>query len=382
MSKILIAGDFCQKYRVDRIVKEKRFGELFDEAKHIIESVDYSIVNFEFPIVLNKDKTHQIPKCGPNLQGTIEAADAVKYAGFNCCTLANNHILDYGEQCCIDTKEALEQVEIDTVGAGRNLYEAASILYKVINDETIAVINCCEHEFSIATKISAGANPLSPIQQWYKIKEAKTKADYVIIIVHGGHEHYQLPSPRMKETYRFFIDAGADAVINHHQHCYSGYEIYNNCPIFYGLGNFLFDHCDNRYKIWNEGYMVTLEFSKDQKTFILHPYNQCNELPTVTLMNEKERMHFYKNIKKLNNIIADENQLTKEHETWIGMTSMGMASIFEPYIMRINKCLLRIGIASSVLNNKRRYQILNYINCESHLDRIKYVIKKRYGAKN
>ena len=50
MSKILIAGDFCQKYRVDGIVKEKRFGELFDEVKPIIESVDYSIVNFEFCI--------------------------------------------------------------------------------------------------------------------------------------------------------------------------------------------------------------------------------------------------------------------------------------------------------------------------------------------
>lgn len=52
--------------------------------------------------------------------------------------------------------------------------------------------------------------------------------------MHGGHEHYQLPSLRMQETYRFFIDAGADVVVNHHQHCFSGYEIYNNKYIFMG----------------------------------------------------------------------------------------------------------------------------------------------------
>ena len=85
-------------------------------------------------------------------------------------------------------------------------------------------------------------NPLLPIQQFYKIQEAKENADYVLVIVHGGIEHYQLPTSRMIETYRFFIDAGADAVVNHHQHCYSGYERYKSKPIIYGLGNLLFDN--------------------------------------------------------------------------------------------------------------------------------------------
>lgn len=154
--KILIAGDFCQGYRVDTLVKERRYGELFDEVKPIIESVDYSIVNFEFPVVINKGCAKPIPKCGPNLEGTEEAVDAVKYAGFKCCTLANNHILDQGEQCCLDTKNELEKVGIDTVGVGSNLSEAGNILYKEIDGETLAIINCCEHEFSIATESAEG----------------------------------------------------------------------------------------------------------------------------------------------------------------------------------------------------------------------------------
>ena len=256
--KILIAGDFCQGYRVDALVKERRYGKLFDEVKPIIESADYSIVNFEFPVVLDKDAARPIPKCGPNLEGTIESIEAIKYAGFKCCTLANNHILDQGEQCCLDTKNELEKAGVDTVGVGSNLSEAGEIFYKEIDGETLAIINCCEHEFSIATETSAGANPLNPVRQYYAIQEAKKKADYVLVIVHGGHEHYQLPSPRMKETYRFFVDAGADAVVNHHQHCYSGYDVYYDKPIFYGLGNFCFDEPQMRHCGWNEGYMVRL----------------------------------------------------------------------------------------------------------------------------
>lgn len=49
---------------------------------------------------------------------------------------------------------------------------------------------------------------MNPIAQYYDMQDASRKADYVIVIFHGGMEHYQFPSPRMQETYRFFIDAG------------------------------------------------------------------------------------------------------------------------------------------------------------------------------
>lgn len=95
--------------------------------------------------------------------------------------------------------------QIDFVGAGRNIREAAKIFYRNIEEKRLAIINCCEHEFSIATEISGGANPLNPIQQYYAILEARKFADFVLVIVHGGHEHFQYPSPRMLETYRFLL---------------------------------------------------------------------------------------------------------------------------------------------------------------------------------
>ena len=128
----------------------------------------------------------------------------------------------------------------------------------------------------IATDTSAGSNPLNIVQQYYAIREAKNNATNVIVIVHGGVEHYWLPSPRMKETYRFFIDAGADAVINHHQHCYSGYEVFKKKPIFYGLGNFCFDG-NKGNKRWTTGYLVNLNLSENTVDFELIPYRQCYE---------------------------------------------------------------------------------------------------------
>ncbi len=317
--KVIIAGDFCQKYRVDEAIKKRRYGDLFDEIKPIINNADYSIVNFEFPIIIDPTNAKPILKCGPNLHGTIEAVDAIKYAGFNCCTLANNHILDQGEQCCLDTKNELEKASIDTVGVGYNLEDAATILYKEIRGETLAIINCCEHEFSIATDTTTGANPLNPIQQYYRIQEARGKADYVLVIVHGGHEHCQLPSPEMQEIYRFFVDSGADAVVNHHQHCYCGYEEYHEKPIFYGLGNLCFDNISKRNDIWNEGYMVSIDFEKSHKPlYMLFPYIQCSSDCFLKLDLRSER--FKEKINGLNSIIANKfvlqekwNKYEKEH---------------------------------------------------------------------
>lgn len=373
---ILIAGDFCQKYRIDKVIKEKHFSRLFDEVKLVTAKADYSIVNFEFPIVLNPKNAKPIPKCGPNLQGTIEAVEAIKYAGFDCCTLANNHILDQGEVCCIDTKTELEKAGIDTVGVGGNLKDAAKILYKEINGKMLAIINCCENEFSIATETSAGSNPLNPIRQYNKIQEARQHADYLLVIVHGGHELYQFPSPRMKETYRFFIDAGADAVVNHHQHCYSGYEIYNGKPIFYGLGNFLFDRTNVMHSIWNEGYMVNLSFQEQEIGYTLIPYSQCNEEPTISILKDESLNKFNSCIKELNAIISNDTELNKHHKNWMAKSFKHYKLALEPYSGRILSAMYARNLLPSCITRKKNLALLNYLECESHLDRLKFTVKE------
>ena len=104
----------------------------------------------------------------------------------------------------------------------------------------IFIFNFCENEWSIAESDNPGANPMDIIDNANQIKYARELADYVIVIVHGGHEYYNLPSPRMQKQYRFYADQGADIVVGHHTHCISGNEVYKGVPIYYSLGNFIF----------------------------------------------------------------------------------------------------------------------------------------------
>lgn len=369
--KIIVAGDFCPRERVAQNFA-KGDNHAIEELQPVFASADYSIVNLECPITKGTEKP--IIKNGPNLYADVHTIDALKQIGTSCVTLANNHFRDYGDEGVLNTLSELLRYDIDHVGGGKNLSDAAAVLYKTIGKETLAIINCCEHEFSIATEKHSGSNPLNPIQQYYAIQETKQKADYVLVIVHGGIEHYQLPTPRMQETYRFFIDAGADAVVNHHQHCYSGYEIYKGRPIFYGLGNLCFDNASKRCSIWNEGYMVELTFGKNRVGYLLIPYHQCDEEPKVVLCNDVERREFEKCIDKLNIIIANSIELNTKYEDLKRSTRQKYRSYIEPYKSRLMRFLFRKHLLPSIM--RRKYVILNNIvQCESHRERLLDAIK-------
>lgn len=374
--KILVAGDFCPTKRLKSKVENGDYHDIFCEVEPAIRSADYSIVNYECPAVLGDYPP--IKKCGPNLSSSPKGIEAIKYAGFDIATLANNHILDFGAQGLMDTVNLCSQYNIDTVGVGKNLEDASKILYKRKDGETIAIINCCEHEFSIAGDDSAGANPLNPIQQYYKIKEAKQNADYVLVIVHGGHEMYQLPSLRMVDTYRFFIDAGADAVVNHHQHCFSGYEFYKGKPIVYGLGNFCFDS-SYRNSIWNEGYLAVIDFQVENIYIKIIPYIQNSD--NVGIYSLKDQTSFYGRIHELNQIIADRQKLQEEQKTYYSLSKDGIKLRFEPYTNRIMKGLRSRNLIPSFLSEKKQVEMLNMVDCESHRDKLLHALKNHNHIK-
>ncbi len=362
--KVLVAGDFCVGMRVNDAVETGDYAQMFNAVRPVIADSDISIVNFEFPVVSGDDSP--IAKVGPALHGSESAVEALRYAGFNVCTLANNHILDYGERNCIRTRQVIEKSGIKTLGAGGNLEQASETLFIKVKNETIGLINCCEHEFSIASDNTAGANPLNPIAQYYKIREAKASADYVVVIVHGGIEHYQHPTPRMLKEYRFFVDAGADAVVNHHQHCSCGYEIYKGKPIFYGLGNFLFDHNVLRNAPWNEGYMVELTLNRASVSFNIIPYRQCGDTPSVTPLDKESEIAFKRRINDLNEIIASPYKLSEQQDKYSLEHRRFILSCFTPWTNRWLLAAYIRGLLPSFLNKRKRLVIKNRVTCESH----------------
>jgi len=359
--KILVAGDFCPRDRVATMIANKDYS-FFDKIKDVVKDADYSIVNFECPVV--DGYFEPIAKCGPALRTERNAVSAIKYAGFDCATLANNHFRDFGDGGCNQTLEELDTQGIDHVGGGKTLADAQRILYKVFEGQKIAFVNFCENEFSIATETTAGSAPMDTVDNYNQITEARANADFVLVIIHGGHEFYQLPSPRMKKLYRYFVTLGADAVVNHHQHCYSGYECFNGKPIIYGLGNFCFDWDGKRQSIWNEGYCV--EIDTNTLTFKLIPYRQCDDSAIVKPMEESDITTFNQQIAKLNAIIADDKLLHAEFENWVHTYTRYKIGIFAPYCHRYLDAAANRGWIPTKLSAKRASVLLNHIACESH----------------
>lgn len=363
--KVLVAGDYCPTGRITDLIETSNYMQIFEEVVPYINKADYSVVNFESTIA--KVGYPPIKKLGPNLCCTPSSISAIKEVGFNCVTLANNHFRDFSQMGVRDTIDCLELNEIDYVGGGRNIDEARRILYKKIGNNTLAIINCCENEFSIiSNQNGGGSNPLNPVSQYYDICDARNNADFVLVIVHGGHEHYQLPSPRMVELYRYFVDIGADAVVNHHQHCFSGFEYYKNKPIFYGLGNFCFDFSGQK-RPWHEGFFVEIDFDI-KVTSCITPYCQFDVEPKIRILNKEEKIRFDQTIEELNSCILNPVLLNEKFIEFCKTQKNSINIILSPYKNKYLQELFIRGFLPDFFDKQDKISLLDYIKCEAHRD--------------
>lgn len=381
MVKLLITGDYCIHGRMQDLSADEIVASMSSILLYTQES-DYALVNLECSVF--DGNYPPITKCGANLYNSSESIRALKELGFKGVTLANNHFADFGSDAVKESLSLLNHYGMDYYGGGQNIEEASQIKYITINGQKIAIINCCEHEYTIATETQGGANPLDLVDIHKAIIDANKTSDYVIIIIHGGAEHYNLPTPRMQKWYRFFVESGADIVVNHHQHCYSGYEFYKGKPIIYGLGNFCFDWEGKRKSNWNEGYMVQFILDEEIK-FKLIPYTQCDTHTGIFIMNE--RSEFDKKVRSLNDIISNPDYIQEQYKQYIINKTNEYLYIFEPIqnklLRRLNKKgLLPTTIAHDFLpqplyqDKEKLLTLLSYFQCESHHDFMIDILKK------
>lgn len=371
---ILITGDYCPIHRMRRYSEENSFEKIFNDFLPEIQKADFSITNFETPATLSEKA---IQKTGPALRVSPKSIETVKRAGFDLLTLANNHIMDYGSVGLNDTIAACNQFGISYVGVGATNLEAREPFFVTIKEKKFAFINIAENEFGTTLDNTPGAAPLSVIQNFKDINKAKESADFVIVIVHGGHEMYSLPSPRMVETYRFFVESGADAVVGHHTHCVSGFEFFKGKPIFYSLGNFVFDSLSNRSGIWTEGLGVCLKFNDKNIDFDLIPFCQNNEKEGVRIMSDEEQKAFKDKLDNLNEIIANEDLLKAKFEQYCGKVNRMYSSYLEPHRNKWIHALRSRGWIPPFLSKYKRTLFLNLIRCEAHRDVTLEILKNK-----
>lgn len=215
---------------------------LGEELCRILGQADFRVFNLEAPIT---DEEHPIAKCGPNLRIPTQAAKGIKAIGADLVTIANNHILDQDVQGVRSTISTLGSHGIAWIGAGMTPREAGKPYILEREGMKVGIYSCAEHEFSIVTEKSPGANPFDPLWSLDHIRELKERCDYVIVLYHGGKEEYRYPSPELRRVCRRIADKGADLVICQHSHCVGCRELWAGSTIVYGQGNFLFDYEDS-----------------------------------------------------------------------------------------------------------------------------------------
>lgn len=377
--KLLIAGDYCPIGRTDKYLKEERYDDLLNGFNKIVESVDYAIVNFECPVTKSNTK---IEKTGPCIKTeNLNAFEALRFAGFNLLTLANNHIQDYSSEGVLDTIKYAQEKGFDLVGAGKNIVEASKPFIKEIRGVRIGFVNIAENEFCAAEINLPGANTFDFIDNTKVINELKNKVDKIVLIYHGGREHYQLPTPEQRKRFRYFINCGVDAIVAHHTHCVSGYEYFEGKPIVYSIGNFIFDYKKKYQKgLWTEGMSVILELEDINSNFriTLIPHTQGKEDDsTLKLMQDNQKEEFINKIKSLSETITNDELFLKAWHNYILTQEKFYLSSF--YIKNIYLRLFFIYGIFPIFFFRRKHNklILNLLRCESHNEISKTILNKK-----
>ncbi len=307
---ILFMGDFCPVGHVFTASNQDRQNLIFSDFKTEFEQKDISIANLECPLTLSDTKSKKV---GPNLKAHPITIKAIRECLLDILNLSNNHIMDYGNTGLLDTTRLLEKNGINYVGAGQNIKDASSPLLLNRNGISLAFLSFCETEFNIANSVNPGCAPINEQKVNNALRNAQQQCDLVILSLHCGSEHFPLPSPRIKSLCHSFAKNGATAIICHHTHIYEGFEIYNNVPIFYGLGNLLFDipNQNSLPNYWFQGYMVRICFNKTKGAVNLKiiPYVFDKEDNTLSKLTEGQRNLFYQHVEELSALIKNTEKL-------------------------------------------------------------------------
>lgn len=262
-------------------------GILSEDMLNIMTNSDIMIANSEFTV---SNRGTPIPNKTYTFRAKKERLPIYFEMGVDLVTLANNHVYDYGEDAFLDMLDAFEEYKIPHIGAGHNIDEAKKPYYFIINGYKIAFVSATRAEKFILTKGATENDSgvfrcYDPTEMINLIKELKNDNDYVIPIIHFGRENSHKLEEEQISSARAYIDAGASLVVGHHAHTLQGVEIYNDKPIIYNLGNFLF----NNETIDTALFKVNLKNDGSMEYYIV-PALQKNSYTDILRGDEKTRV--------------------------------------------------------------------------------------------
>lgn len=258
-ASVLFVGDVMLAGRAGALIR--RGGDPFKSFEGMLAAADLRVANLECVI----GTTGQADPDKPFSFRAAPRVLPVLARHFDALSVANNHAGDYGPAAFNDMLGLLTRAGIGYFGGGSDLAQAHAPLIAERNGLRIALLgyNAFFPRSFEADIDKAGVAWGDTEQIRHDIEEARGtyRADVVIPYMHWGIEHEAFAGPRQRELARAMIDAGADAVIGSHPHVVQDIAHYRGKPVFYSLGNFVFDGFS--YEENNTGWALRLEVDRD-----------------------------------------------------------------------------------------------------------------------
>src|SRR5215469_13686395 len=212
----------------------------FGPISAVFRSADFSAVNLETAVTNGgtpQPKTY-------HFRAPATAFTALRDAGIDMVTMANNHVLDYGQAGLASTLAAVKAARFPYVGIGVNAAAAWAPYLTTIKGVTIAIIGVSQVAELASSWVATGtrpgeANAINLGRTLAAVRSAKRQASVVIVFMHWGTEGEACPNPDQLSLARQLSDAGASIIIGAHAHMLQGSGWLGHTFVAYGLGNFV-----------------------------------------------------------------------------------------------------------------------------------------------
>ena len=254
----------------------------FRFVENVTKNANVLLVNFENPVTTSSYAVKGDVPLKANPKYTYLLANANDNV---VASQANNHALDYGEVGLNESIKNLKDAGIYVIGAGNNINEATQPVTIESGDRKITILNYMDADnfreyrgvMDPATANSSGYSAYDSELAAKQVQEARENGSSIIIAyLHYGNEYSRSPNENQLKISHELINDGADIVIGSHTHVTQGVEMYNGKPIFYNLGNFIFDQSN---PATHTSYFLNLALHEDNCTVTLYPTYLSNYLP-------------------------------------------------------------------------------------------------------
>lgn len=220
---------------------------------------------------------------------------ALKSAGIDILSVANNHTGDFGRIAFVDTLARLKENEILYTGGGADKKEAETPVIIEKYGMKIGFLGFSDKgpEYMEAEAEKAGTLLASDPNFEEIIKKASAQVDYLIVSFHFGEEYKTKRNERQEKLARKAVDNGAKIIIGHHPHVVQDTEIYKNSFIAYSLGNFIFDQT---FPNTTEGMLLNIKLWRDGNMTIRKDIVKLNKVfqPDKIIKGKEEKLNFRK----------------------------------------------------------------------------------------